>query len=466
LRATRRDAVAHARPARTRPPRPPDQHVTADRPPADPDGPLATVPEWLYTLDPATALAADLDALTTHLTAAPTATTLGVDAAPWLTIVQSLAQLARLHPRRRPAYLRGTAHLWTDAADRWHEPRFAQLGARLARWRRDDPTLTLVRDLLWTLEQLESIGGVRLAYSGLAAAATLVPRDSRRAGHILAQSGRPLRTLGALDAALARYEAAARIGRARHDRWLRARSALGAGGVHTFRGNHPAARDAFAVVLRLMPDTAVLAKAAHHGLVLCTTAAGDYAGALRHAWASFRTRRADATARAEALSLLADLCTRLGRHESAIRSAQAALQLTTLVRLRISLLRIALQAAHAGGDGQLTHRYAAELAACIGTGGDLHEDAAGWLALADVHAADRDTAAASRCLDAADALATRYGYHKLAYDIDTTRHALHTRTLGEPRQTWHTNTPLDRHATAVLDALATLPTNAAELLAL
>ena len=215
-----------------------------------------------------------------------------------------------------------------------------------------------------------------------------------------------------------------------------------------------------------MPASSVLAKAAHHGLVLCTTAAGDYANAIRHGWESFRTRRADATARAEALSLLADLCTRIGRHESAIRSAQAALQLTTLVRLRISLLRIALQAAQAGGSPALARGYAAELAACIGTGGDLHEDAAGWLALAEAHAAWRDPASAHRCLTAADTLATRCGYHQLSFTIEQARESLHKKTLGEPRRTWETTPALDRQTTAVLDALAHLPTSAAELLVL
>lgn len=440
--------------------------MTTTRPSPDPGGPPTTVPESLYTLDPAAALVADLDALSaagTHPDTVPAAR-LRDDAALWLPAVGTLAQLARLPPRHRPAYLRRAAALWTDAADRWTEPRYAQLGQRLARWRRTDPSLTLVRELLWALEQLESVGGVRLAYAGLAAVAALVPLDSRRAGYVLAQSGRPLRTLGALDAALARYDAGRRIGRTTHDRWLRARSSLGAGGVHTFRGNHPAARQAFAEVLRLMPANSILAKAAHHGLVLCTTAAGDYAGALRHGWESFRTRRADATARAEALSLLADLCTRIGRHESAVRAAQGALQLTTLVRLRLSLLRIALQAAHAGGHRALARTYAAELAACIGTGGDLHEDAAGWLTLAEVHAAWRDPASAGRYLDAAEALATRCGYHQLSFSVEHAREALRTKTLGEPRQTWNATPTLDRHAVAVLDALAHLPTSVAELL--
>ncbi|GJG86035.1 hypothetical protein tb265_12160 [Gemmatimonadetes bacterium T265] len=433
--------------------------MTSDDPPRAPDEPVATIPEPLYTLDPATALRADLDALTP-------ASQLRADAELWLPIVGALDQLARLRRRYRAAYFRTAHHLWTAATDRWRQPRYTQLGDRLARWRSADPSLTLVRDLLWALEQLESVGGVRLAYAGLAALAALVPFGSRRAGHVLAQSGRPLRTLGALDAALARYEAGLRIGRTYHDPWLRARSALGAGGVHTFRGNHPAARTAFAYVLRTMPAHSVLAKAAHHGLVLCTTAAGDYGGALRHGWESFRTRRADATARAEALSLLADLCTRIGRHESAVRSAHAALQLTPLVRLRISLLRVALQAAQASGDVTLARRYAAELTACIGTGGDLHEDAAGWLALAETHAAWRNPAAAHRCLAAADTLATRYGYHQLSFNVEKARESLHNRTLGEPRRTWDAAPALDHRATAVLEALAHLPTSAAELLAL
>ncbi len=413
------------------------------------DEATATIPDSLLTADPTTALATDVDALP----ARPT-TRLHADADLWLALVNSLTQLPRLAPRHRPAYLRAARQLWTDAAHRWDEPRYAQLGARLARWRRSDPSLALVRDLLWALEQLESVGGVRTAYAGLTAVTDLVPPGSRRAGYALAQSGRPLRTLGALDAALARYASGLRIAHTHHDRWLRARSALGVGGVHTFRGNHPAAREAFAYVLHLMPPDSILARAAHHGLVLCTTAAGDYAGALRHGWQAFRTRRADVTARAEALSLLADLCTRLGRHESATRAARAALQLTDLVRLRISLLRIALTAARAGGDDASAREYAAQLAACIGTGGDLHEDAAAWLALAESHATWHDAAAATRCLAAADALATRHGYHQLSFEIEAARDALRRRALGEPRRPWPATPPRDRHATTVLDALA------------
>ena len=439
--------------------------MTADRSPDPDEGPVAYVPESLYTLDPTTALVADLDALPARDPATSTPARLHTTAALWLPIVGALVQLPRLAPPQRAAYLRAASGFWDAAAERWHEPRYARLAHRLARWRLPDPTLPLVRGLLWTLEQLESEGGVRLAYTGLTALATLLPLGSRRVGHVLAQSGRPLRTLGALDAALARYEAGFRLGRTHHDRRLRARGALGVGGVHTFRGNHPAARQAFAYVLRTMPSTSDLARGAHHGLVLCSTAAGDYAGALRHGWASFRTRRADATDRAVALSLLADLCTRIGRHESAIRAAQGALELTNLVRLRISLLRIALRAAHAGGEPALAQRYAAQLTVCIGTGGDLHEDAAGWLALAEVHTAWHDPATAHQCLAAADALATRSGYHELSFRIDEAREALRTRTVGEPRRTWETAT-LDRRATAVLHALAHLPTSAVELLAL
>lgn len=428
----------------------------------DPNGsPTTTVPAALYTLDPTTALVADLDALTPD-----PAARLHADGALWLTLTNILPQLAALPARRRPAYLRACVPLWTLAAQRWHQPRYTQLGARLARWRAHDPSLPLIRHLLWALEQLESVGGVRLAYTSLSALLALVPPDSRRAGHILAQSGRPLRTLGALDAALDRYELGAELGVTHRDPWLHARSRLGAGGVLTFRGNHPAARSAFADVLRLAPAGSTLAMAAHHGLVLCTTAAGDYAGALRHGWQAFHTRRADATARAEALSLLADLSTRLGRHESAIRAAQSALQLTTLVRLRISLLRIALNAARTAGDAPLTREYAAQLAACIGTGGDRHEDAAAWLALAELHASTEDSARALDCLDAADALAIQHGYHQLRFRIHDTRVALEHHTLSEPRQCWQATTPLDRRATAVLDALAHLPTSAAELLVL
>lgn len=454
--------------------------MTPDRPPVprprtSPDVPpatVATVPESLYTLDPPAALDADLAAL------APPAR-LHADAALWLALVNSLAHVGRLPARRRAAHLRRTRELWSAAAARWKEPRYASLGDRLARSRRPDPGLTLVREFLWALEQLESLGGVRLAYVGLTLVTNLVPADSRRAGYALAQSGRPLRTLGALDAALARYASGLRIGRARHDRWLRARSALGAGGVHTFRGNHPAARQAFAYVLRTMPANSVLAQSAHHGLILCTTAAGDLAGAIRHGWQAFRTRRADATTRAIALSLLADLSTRAGRHESALRTAQAALELTDLVRLRISFLRIALVAARTAGDRALTRRYAAELVTCIGTGGDLHEDAAGWLALAETHAARHERAAAESCLAAADHLAAACGYHQLAFKIDAARTALRHPTLGEPRRAWAATPPatadaprtdapdravLDPDATAVLDALAHLPTSAAELL--
>jgi tetratricopeptide (TPR) repeat protein len=336
----------------------------------------------------------------------------------WLRLVTALERAAQLAPRRRPAHFRRAAATWADAADYLDEPRYAGAAARLARWRSADPTLPLLRALLWTVEQPEAAGYTRLALAGYSALARLVPPDERRAGYVLAQSARALRTLGDLDGARERYETSERIAARHRDRWLRVRSAIGLGATHHQHGNHPAARAVFQRVLtRGSPDPRFTA-AAHHGLLLSATASGANDEALAHAWYLLRASRDGHVPRVDAWLLMAEVCARLSRYRAAAHLAHAALRHATRPDDIAVALEILVEVATDTGDLQTGRQHADALRGRVGSGASAYDDVRSLLALAAFEHACGEQHGAQHDLGRARARAAALGLHELVFRAD------------------------------------------------
>ncbi len=339
-------------------------------------------------------------------------------AAAWLPLVAGLERAARLPSRERPGHFRRQRSAWHAAADAFGEVHYAAVGERLAKWRAGDPRLSLVKDLLWALEQPEAAGYTRLALAGLTALGALVPVGDVRSGYVLAQSARAIRTLGDSQGAVERYTLGGRIGRRYMDRWLCVRSALGLGATHHHRGNYPAARTVFQSILKKGAPDARFTAAAHHGLLVNAMVAHDWNAALKEGWFLLQAGRSGAIVRAEVLNLMAELCHRIGQYRAAISAAEASLMVAERPDHTIIALEVLVDVAAASHDRELGARYGPLLRAHVGRSAGPFEDARALLALAGLEhmvgardAALNDIANARRIADA-------FRYHELQFQAE------------------------------------------------
>ena len=344
----------------------------------------------------------------------------------WLLLVTSLERGTQLDARHRPGHFRRARVLWEEATAELGEPRYAQVGERLGRWRASDPTLPLVKELLWAFEQPEAAGYTRLALAGYAALARLVPADDARHGYILAQSARALRTLGDIEGARERYATSERLGVRHRDSWLRVRSALGLGATHHHAGNHQAAREIYrALLAKRLPDERFTA-AAHHGMVLGAIAAEDWDTALAHGWHLLKAGRYGIVPRVDALLLMAAVCRRTGRYRAALNAAEAALNYAMLPEDPLLAHKVMADVALDVGDRERGLEHGAALRTLIHTGASPFEDAKALFTLGLIEerwgSHQRALADTGHAYD----LACAHGYHELVFKLEAAQHRLRT----------------------------------------
>lgn len=388
-------------------------------------------------LDACAALRADVAAQTADAAASgspPQVPPPGADPVEsWLLLVLTVERAAQLPPRARAAHFRAARSVWDDAADACEAPRYAAVGARLSRWRAADPTLPLVRDLLWVFEQAEGAGFTRLALAGYAALGHLVPADDVRRGYVLAQSARAARTLGHLEAARERYEYSEWLGARHRDRWLRARSRLGLGGAYRQIGNYAAMRESLHGVLRAgVPDPRLIA-AAHHGLVLGAIAASDWDVAIAHGWHLLRAARRGAIPRADALLLMASVCRRIGRYRAARSAALAALRHCVLPEDPLVAHRLLVEVALDSGDRAAAITHVDALKRLVGGAAGPYEDAKALRAigLSEERWGRRDRALAA--VTDALTLARAHRFHELVFEMEPLIERIRARRAGHVR---------------------------------
>lgn len=372
------------------------------------------------TLDACEAFRADREAQEASPADAPRpddAAATGPPAA-WLLIVTSIERAAGLTPPQRPAHFRRARAVWDEAAEVVNEPRYAEVGARLARWRAADPTLPLVKGLLWAIERPEAAGYTHLALAGCSALATLLPADDVRRGYVLAQSARALRTLGDLEGARERYEVSERIALRHRDRWLRVRSVVGLGATYGQLGNYPAARPVYERILRKgAPDPRFVA-VAHHGLVLAAIAAKDWDAALRHGWHLLGAARRGLVPRVDVLLLMAGVCRRIGRYRAALSAAREALHHCVLPEDPMLAHKIMAEIALDTNDRALGLTHAATLRTLLHTGAGPFEDAKASLTLGLVEERWGSCKRALADISSAYEAARAHHYHELVFTVE------------------------------------------------
>jgi tetratricopeptide (TPR) repeat protein len=337
----------------------------------------------------------------------------------WLALVIGLERAARLGPPKLPAHFRRQRAAWDAAADVFGEARYARIGARLARWRAPaSPTMPLVTELLWALEQPEAAGLTRLALVGTTALLALVPSDDVRSGYVLAQSARAVRTLGDSQGALERYRISGQLAQRHRNARLRDRSTLGTGATYNYIGNYPAARRSFLEILNRRASDPVFIAGAHQGMLGAAVVASDWDTAFAEAWHLLKARRSGHVDRAEVLTCIADLCYSVGRHRAATRAAEAAIRIATRPYQTVLALSFLVGVATRTQDVVSGERYSSLLRRHIGGAAGPYEDARALLCLAEFESVLGSQAAAMRDLASARAIAERYGYHEQRFGAD------------------------------------------------
>jgi tetratricopeptide (TPR) repeat protein len=330
-----------------------------------------------------------------------------------------LERAARLGPPKLPAHFRRQRAAWDAAAGVFGETRYARIGARLARWRAPaSPTMPLVSELLWALEQPEAAGFTRLALVGTTALLALVPSDDVRSGYVLAQSARAVRTLGDSQGALERYRISGQLAQRHRNARLRDRSTLGTGATYNYIGNYPAARRSFLEILNRRASDPVFIAGAHQGMLGAAVVALDWDTAFAEAWHLLRARRSGHVDRAEVLTCIADLCYSVGRYRAATRAAEAAIRIATRPYQTVLALSFLVCVAVRTRDVVSGERYSTLLRRHIGGAAGPYEDARALLCLAEFESILGSQAAAMRDLADARAIAERYGYHEQMFGAD------------------------------------------------
>ncbi len=341
-----------------------------------------------------------------------------VRVAAWLPLVLGLDRAARLPGSERAAHFRRQRPAWEAAAEAGGDERYARVGARLARWRTADPRLPLVKELLWALEQPEAAGYVRLALAGVTALGALVPPDDVRAGYVLAQSARAVRTLGDTHGAVQRYRIAERLGDRLRDRWLRVRSAIGLAATYHHLGNYPAARGVCRAILSEPQPDPRFAAVAHHGLVLSAIPAKDWDTALAHGWHLLQAARRGQAPRIDALLLMGSVCRDIGRYAAAASAATAALALCERPDDFVFTHKLLVDVALRAGDANAVRTHAAALRAHLWRGAGPYEDARALLTLAEVACRAGEQVEAREHAEAALGLARRHSHHEVEFEAE------------------------------------------------
>ncbi|MGZ8469318.1 MAG: hypothetical protein ACXW61_07525, partial [Gemmatirosa sp.] len=214
----------------------------------------------------------------------------------WLQIATVFDRLRSLPVSERAPYARSTGTLWQAAERVTGEERFARVAEVMAGWEGAAPELEGFRELLWAVEQGEAEGALRVTYNALFSLASSVPDADLRTGHVYAQAGRVLRTLGLLGQALRAFEDAEEQAQRANAEWLRVRVQLGKGVIHQARGNYPVAREIFGAALADAHTFVDLLVGAHLGLMSAAHATEEYGLALEHGWSALQYARGNRNA--------------------------------------------------------------------------------------------------------------------------------------------------------------------------
>jgi tetratricopeptide (TPR) repeat protein len=314
----------------------------------------------------------------------------------------------------------------------YQNSRFAQVARTMLTWGDEAPALPGFRELLWSVEQIESSGSLYSAHVALTYLRAIVPAADVRAGYAWAQSGRVYRTLGLVRPSQAAFEVAIDTATQHGDVWLRARSQLGLGALLHGRGAYPAANALFRQALECAREYPELQIGAHLGLVSVAKAVEEYDDALSHGWEALRLASGEVEAEVEALAVLSSLSLDVGEYVAARNTSVRALALSPRLPIRQPLVRTVVQAAVALGDTDLIDRYFPELVQIAHGSANPWEQSHALRVSAEVHHKRQRHDVAVSLLERSRGIARNHGFAELEWLAEETMVRLNDADGAQP----------------------------------
>ena len=326
-------------------------------------------------------------------------------------IIAALLRHAALRPRssqskRSLSVARGIARTMVTSEDLRFGPGFDEPGGRMP-----FKSLRVVADRAMRIH-----GNVLLASRILDSLAALIPLESPEGGRLLAQRAAAAFYLSDNELAFERYRRVLTLGRKMGDAELVARGTHGMAASRMTAGNIPEAermmRRAIALAGKKYPR---VASQSTLKLAIIQATRGDFDGSVVSAWRAYQLARNCEADRRVVMANLANLLLEAGHPEAAL-SASVHL-------LRLSLhhgQRLAVLGTYARAAGELGDRAAVEF--CVEKILEAAKPPAYAQSVADAllecsHALDDigQRAQGTRLRARAQELATRHGYHDIAY---------------------------------------------------
>jgi len=276
-------------------------------------------------------------------------------------------------------------------------------------------------------EDMERAGCFEMAFTTVAAACRLsVDADLVSRLTATAHLGRIARQLGDLGTAADCYDVvvgeAARV----RDGPLGALGILGQGTLAHMRGNRPEERRLYDVALSLAHPGGTCECSAHIGLMNVANAENRIPEAFSHGWRAFDVSPEGSDARAMALSNLAFAALRSGFAGAALSGFLHVLSLTSVTRIRLTVLSGAMRSA-ALRDDRIKVRQLEETGRQEASHANLPFEVASFT----FHAAEAwqtlgEFDGASRLLLETRRIADQYGFHELGLKAETALNSFET----------------------------------------
>ncbi len=279
------------------------------------------------------------------------------------------------------------------------------------------PAVAIIRLLIQRMEDAGALHLARVAIDALCATATLSPLDSAR---FLALQLRLAWKMGEVDRAQQGYEWLEEIGKRLGEPELTIRAWVGFSAVSQLKGNYPALREWSVRTVRLAEQNGYhrLAALGHHGLTVSAGMAGDFDGAIVHAWRHLSCVRGHSADEAAVHGHFGQILMDAGWHAQARAAFSRVITMDPPRRVLFPASGgLALASAHLGEVAAVRWVHA-EVAAQIGRSAlpyplasALLECAMGLHIVGDL-SASMDAGAAARVI------ANKYGYHEIVFKAD------------------------------------------------
>lgn len=298
------------------------------------------------------------------------------------------------------------------------EPEVERLAAR--EWQDMDRTPSeAIMLLAETVQRVGSFNLARVLLDGVLQAddsLTVVQR-----GRVLAARARIAWKLGFIDDARERYEFVERLARRAKSAELKARASIGLASVAQMRGNYPDVQRHARRAARIADSAGFreIGRKAHNALMIAASVTERLDDALVHGWAAYKASEGDPVSAGEALQNLGQVLLNAGH----VDLARAAFVVVTTHELPARILLPALGSLALVGarshEVRLVRWAAGEVERIDSSIPPQFAVASALVECAAALAAVQLPLDAERCRTRASALAATYGFHEVAYRVET-----------------------------------------------